>query len=402
MNKRWSSLLLGLLLGLGGGTGAVRAQSVEGVDLPTYDTKYYVIHTDLTGDALREAKLRMTKMAEEYRARTRGFFGAADQKLPFYLFRKAKDYYATGVPEESAGVFTGSVLLALAGEKTDLQTWHTIQHEGFHQYVYSVIGSSLPIWLNEGLAEYFGEGLFTGDGFVTGLVPPWRLARVQKTLKAGDFVPLRSMMNLPTDEWNAKLSVNNYDQAWSMVQFLAHADDGRYQRAFGAFIADVGRGKQWPIAWRDHLGDIEAFEARWKAYWSQLPEDPTAALYGKAAAEILTSFLGRAHAQNQHFDSYADFAKALVDEKVRCNPNDWLPPSLGRDGVGLARTVGTWSLEPGVRGRPPRLLLRMKDGTQVIGSFTIGRDGTVDHVLATIETPRRRGTTTTTPRTLGH
>jgi hypothetical protein len=279
MNKLWSSSSLpGLLLCLAHATGTARAQSVEGVDLPTYDTKYYAIHTDLTGDALREAKLRMTKMAEEYRARTRGFFGAADQKLPFYLFRHAKDYYATGVPEESAGVFTGTVLLALAGEKTDLQTWHTIQHEGFHQYVYSVIGSNLPIWLNEGLAEYFGEGLFTGDAFVTGLIPPWRLARVQKTLKAGDFVPLRSMMNLPTDEWNAKLSVNNYDQAWSMVQFLAHADDGRYQRAFGAFIADVGRGKQWQIAWRDHLGDIDAFEARWKAYLSNLPEDPTAPL----------------------------------------------------------------------------------------------------------------------------
>jgi hypothetical protein len=57
MNKLWSSSLPGLLLCLAHATGAARAQSVEGVDLPTYDTRYYAIHTDLTGDALREAKL---------------------------------------------------------------------------------------------------------------------------------------------------------------------------------------------------------------------------------------------------------------------------------------------------------------------------------------------------------
>ena len=34
----------------------------------------------------------------------------------------------------------------------------------------------MPTWLNEGLAEYFGEGIFTGDGFVTGVISPERLA----------------------------------------------------------------------------------------------------------------------------------------------------------------------------------------------------------------------------------
>ena len=29
-----------------------------------------------------------------------------------------------------------------------------------------LIGGNIPIWVNEGMAEYFGEGLFTGDGFV--------------------------------------------------------------------------------------------------------------------------------------------------------------------------------------------------------------------------------------------
>jgi hypothetical protein len=381
------------------GTAPAFAQSVEGVDLPRHDTKYYVLHTDLTGDALREVELRITKMSEEYRARTRGFFGAADRKLPFYLFRNAQDYFATGMPEESAGAFTGSALLALAGEKPDLHTWHTIQHEGFHQYVHAVIGPNLPIWLNEGMAEYFGEGLFTGEGFETGLVPQWRLDRVRKSILAGDFVSLRDMMRLPTEEWNAKLSVNNYDQAWSMVQFLAHGDGGRYERAFVRFISDVGRGKQWPLAWKDSFGgDTDGFERRWKDYWSNLPDNPTGTAYGRVAVQILTGFLGRAHAQRQRFETFADFAKALRDETVRVSNADWLPSSLGKDGAGLAKALGTWTIDPGLKSQPPRLILDMKDGTRVVGTFATNRDGRVAQVRADVQASRAaRGPATSRP-----
>ncbi|HZZ44719.1 MAG TPA: hypothetical protein VFE58_17415 [Tepidisphaeraceae bacterium] len=366
-----------------------RAQSVQDVKFPVYQTKYYEIHTDLTGDALREAELRMTKMAEEYRARTRMFFGAADQRLPFYLFRKAKDYYATGVPEDSSGVFTGTALLALAGEKTDLQTWHVIQHEGFHQYVNSVIGPNLPIWLNEGMAEYFGEALFTGDSFVSGLIPPWRLTRVQESLKNNEFVPLKDMLGLPVEQWNAKLSVNNYDQAWSMVQFLAHADNGRYEHLFVSFISAVGRGKQWQTAWRESFGPIEPFEARWKSYWANLPPDPTGPLYGQVAMRILTSFLARSYTQDQHFNTYSDFATALNSNKVQIPPDDWLPPSLATDALGLAKTLGDWTLNND-KGALPHLTLILKDNTQISGYFTLRRDGRIQSISAPIEGKRLR------------
>lgn len=384
-------ILMAVVLLTGLGT-RVRAQSVEGVRLPVYNTQYYEIHTDLTGDDLREAELRMTKMAEEYRQRTRMFFPAAERRLPFYLFRRAQDYYATGAPEESAGVFIGSALLALAGDKADLQTWHVIQHEGFHQYAYSAIGSNLPIWLNEGMAEYFGEGLFTGEGFVTGLIPPWRLDRIRKALKAGDFVPLHDMMNLPTEQWNAKLSVNNYDQAWSMVQFLARGDDGRYQRPFTTFIAQVGRGKPWQKAWQDNFGDINLFEKRWKDYWTHLPDDPTQDLYAQTAMRILTSFLGRAYDQHQQFTGFTDFSKALHKQSIQIAAGEWLPPALGSDGLDLAKTLGSWTLEPGLLGQPPHLSLVMKDGTRMTGRFTLSSQG-VPLVHADIERATKHAAT---------
>lgn len=368
-------------------SGALPTNGLPDVDLPSYDTRYYVIHTDLTGDALREVELRMTRMAEEYRARTRGFFGSADRKLPFYLFRRARDYYATGAPEESAGVFTGTALLAVAEEKTDLRTWHTIQHEGFHQYADAVIGSKLPTWANEGLAEYFGEAIFTGDGFVSGVIPQWRLDRIRKTFEAGEFMPLREMMDLALSEWNAGLSTRNYDQAWSMVQFLAHGDDGRYQDAFAAFLREIGRGKSWQVAWREQFGDVDAFETRWKRYWTSLPDDPTAPLYGRIAAEILTAFFARSYAQRQTFDSFEQFAAAADKGLLRASREDWLPPSLAGDGVRLGRELGTWSIQPDSPGRPPRLVLAMPDGIRVTGRFTL-RGARVARVQADVARPR--------------
>ncbi len=121
--------------------------------LKTYQSPYYVIHTDLDIDAAREAAVRTMAMAEEYHRRTRGFSGVIRSKLPFYLYRRAEDYHRAGGPAGSVGAFTGGRLMALAGERPGKRTWHTLQHEGFHQFAYAVIGGHIPsgstrVWLS--------------------------------------------------------------------------------------------------------------------------------------------------------------------------------------------------------------------------------------------------------------
>src|SRR3954462_296616 len=81
------------------------AQRTSAKPMAEYQTPYYVIHTDLTGDQLKEAALRMTKMAEEYHNRTRTFAGSINQKLPFFLFSREQDYFDAGGMAGSAGVF---------------------------------------------------------------------------------------------------------------------------------------------------------------------------------------------------------------------------------------------------------------------------------------------------------
>src|SRR5439155_8711537 len=134
------------------------------------------------------------------------------ERFPLYLYRSQDDYTAAGGPPGTAGAFVysgtgGARLMVVAGDTPTLQTWHLVQHEGFHQYARAAIGRKLPIWLDEGLAEYFGEAIFTGDGYVTGIIPSWRLQRLRTELASGAFAPLPQFIKLSDEQWNADPSV---------------------------------------------------------------------------------------------------------------------------------------------------------------------------------------------------
>jgi hypothetical protein len=349
----------------GGGTAAK-------ANLRTYETPYYTIHTDLPIEQVREAAVRLTAMAEEYHRRTRDFAGTIRRRLPFYLFSKAEDYHAAGGRKGSAGLYLGGKgLMALA---CGPRTWHVVQHEGFHQFAHRAIGGELPIWANEGLAEYFGHGIWTGDGFVTGVIPPYRLKRVQDHIRANRLLPFPEMLAMSYEGWRSKLASRNYDQAWSMVHFLVHADDGKYRSAFGAFLGDISAGRSYRDAFVERFGrNVEAFQKKHAHWWLGLTEEATADLHTKALVATLTSYLARARLLRLKLDSVEDFFAAAREGRIRIDaarhPRYWLPPSLLTAALEKAKTHGGWSLD--TSASLPRLVLRTADGTTYTGSFAL-------------------------------
>ena len=361
---------LGLVIALGALAVAPAVAQSRTPKLKTYETKYYSLHTDLDAETVQEATLRITLMAEEYRARTQGLAGTVKERLPFYLFKDRKDYEAAGGPKGTDGMFTGDKLVALANARHPELTWRVVQHEGFHQFVLAAIGPKLPIWANEGLAEYFGQGLFTGDQFIVGLIPPGRLERIKTGIAQRRFKSLRDMMKMPLEEWNVDFKAENYDLAWSMVHFLAMAEDGKYQRAFVDFLADVSRQTDWDQAWTKRFGkNVDTFQQRWATYWTDLPDNPTADLYTQAIASTLTSFYARAFSQRQYFDKIEQFFATAEAGKLKADRRDWLPPSLLHDALAVAPQLGEWWLDhkPGQR----LLLCRTNAGTVLEGSFKL-------------------------------
>lgn len=367
--------------------------SVAGAaEIEKYEGRYYIIHTDLKGDDLREAELRMAKMAEEYHNRTKEFSGQVNEKFPFYLFRKEEDYFAAGGKRGSGGFFdsNNNTLMAIAGEEVTADTWSTVQHEGFHQFAKNVIGGSLPVWVNEGLAEYFGEGVFTGDGFITGVIPPQRLKRIRAQMRSNEFRPIREVMFLAHADWNKELTLANYDQAWSMVHFLAHAENGRYQGAFVSFMRAIGSGQKWERAWLAHFGPADGFEQKWKDYWLRLPENPTAYLYHRAMMQVITGALARATAKKQTFANFDELLEAARSKSLQMDDRDWLPPTLVASAFKRAAAMrekgSNFTLNAGRAGRLPTILCAANDGTRLLGRFTIQSD---QLVKVTVEQPSR-------------
>jgi hypothetical protein len=340
----------------------------------TFDTPHYMLKTDIPDEYAREADLRMTRMFEEYTRRTASFANAFSGKFPFIMYENKEDYYKAGALGGSAGEFDGSKLMAIAGSKSTPEVWHTVQHEGFHQFAAMTIRARLPVWLNEGLAEFFGEAIWTGDNFVSGYIPPFRLKLVKKAIteKKWKFAEMLAMSN---EEWNAKLTYDNYTQAWAMTHFLAKGDNDKYQRAFSMYINLMNKGQSPNDAWAIVFGrDVKGFQEKCEKWWMGLPDDPTADLLEKAEVQSLTSILARAELQGQKFSSFDEFLEKGRPTDLKLNRDMWLPPDFVETAVKRAPKVGKWTLEappPKTRGQIPKLICETKDGETYTGTFVL-------------------------------
>ena len=368
--------------------------AAEGV-MSKYESQYYTIHTDLDIWKVREANVRMTAMFDEYRSRTKGFSRQIRSRLPFYMFGNPADYYAAGGMPGSAGVFMGKRMMVLASERSRNVMWRVVQHEAWHQFVYYVISQNMPIWVNEGMAEYFGHGIWTGDNLVTGVIPPERLKRVKKMISEKKTLHIMHMMLMSHADWNAALAKRNYDQAWSMVHFLAHADNGKYQKPFSAFIRDISAGRKWTESFVARFGGgVSGFERRYAQWWLALPDDPTRDRYVTATVQTLTSYLARAHNMKQKFADVKAFFEIAGTGKLKCqHPQQWLPPELLKKALADANKIkpSEWSLVAG-RGRNsgPRLVLKTPDGTVYTGLFVLRAKDT-PKVTVNVKHPGKSG-----------
>ncbi|MDP7162566.1 MAG: DUF1570 domain-containing protein [Phycisphaerae bacterium] len=350
-----------------------------GKKLPEYKTKYYVLYTDLDRDMKREAAARITAMAEEYYNRTKSFSGVIRRRFSLYLYRNREDYARhPGIIKGSAGIYNGKSLVATAPPPGG--SWGVVQHEGFHQFADKMIRGRMPIWLNEGLAEYFGGGIWTGDDLVVGVIPPWRLARLKKLIQAVQLLTMDRMLTMSHREWNEEPASRNYDQAWSMVHFLVHAENGKYQKALSAYIRDMSRRQVPTLAFAKRFGrNLKAFRKSYAKWWTEQPKTPTVGLYEEIKVRVLAGFLARAQYTRKWFKNSAEFFQAaedgtfdnILNDVGRQNQRLWLPPSLLVKGIRSAGDPKRWSLTK----KGPRQELRYagSDGMVFTGTFTIQR-----------------------------
>jgi hypothetical protein len=253
-------------------------------DLPKDETETYAKHLDLFYQEYAKRFAHLPQQAPE---------------VPFVLmFSRERDYLdvlrntyginATG----SGGMFfmspRGAALAFFVESLPRTRVFHVIQHEGFHQYAFSRFTNTLPMWVNEGLAEFFGESVVVDGRVILGQASPGPVEAIKRAIDRGTTIEFLRLLRMTSDEWNSNVAAGNasiqYMQSWSMIQFLGTAEDGRYQPRFEGYLKLIHAGMPSERAFVQAFGtnDIASFEKAWKD-WAKTTQ-PTA--FGTAAMRL--------------------------------------------------------------------------------------------------------------------
>ncbi len=347
--------------------------------LKQYPTRYYTVYSDLPTDDAQAAIAHITAVAEFFNELTKPYGGGKiTTKYDVFVILDNKIYPAVG--GEAYGCAWADRLCAHITKEFAFETWHVIQHEMLHQFVHAIASWDVAPWMDEGLSEYYGEGLWTGDGVSAGVFPAHRFKRCIPSYSQGKFKPFKDIIAFKP--WPS--GVDNYDQALAMVHFFMNAQNGKYQKAVISYIKMTAAKAPPDVAFaRCFGGNIGAVEKEFVQYVKNDLPKISERSYAKATVATLTSYLGRAWSQRQNFATFDEFLAAAKDGSLKKHPKQPLPDDLLKDNLARAEKLKTWSLDVPEKGQP-KLVLTLDDGTLMTGTFRL-KNTRVDEVKVDVK-----------------
>jgi TonB family protein len=114
---------------------------------------------------------------------------------------------------------------------------NVVYHELSHYFVSRGLASK-PIWLNEGLSEYFATAEIRDTEVALGAIPPERLQR----LRTSSLIPLREFFLVDTNSpyYNESDKAGGfYAEAWAFVHYMMH---GEHAAQFKQYLEALMKG----------------------------------------------------------------------------------------------------------------------------------------------------------------
>ena len=283
----------------------------ESPDFHVVQATHYFVHTGIGDDPLvADLARRLDVMYDQYCLALSDFKPPADAPpFPVYLFDLEKNdlAFTDYAGKNTSGLFVGgprSFLTSFLDANGRDQLRRTLQHEAFHQFAYFNVSRRLPIWLNEGLAQVFEEGIWTGRDFLLGQVPPHRTRQLQSDVKRHRLVPFDKVFHVTPEQWGNTLRHNlddgntEYGQAWAMAHFLKFGPDRAYHDRLAALLAKLHEDPAADLvdATTAALGDTPQFQRAFEAWASRLQPTPEATLLERQ--DTLGDFLPNARSED--------------------------------------------------------------------------------------------------------
>jgi TPR repeat protein len=150
------------------------------------------------------------------------------------------------------------------------ETWDNPYLVVFHEYVHLVLRlnfGSLPAWLNEGLAEFWGNTIIDGERVYEGRHVPYHL----QTLRQRPALPLAALFAVEHGSREASdhdRATIFYAESWALVHYLVVGSEAR-RGQINRFASLLQSGRPAADAAREAFGDIEALDRELRSYVRQ-------------------------------------------------------------------------------------------------------------------------------------
>jgi tetratricopeptide (TPR) repeat protein len=237
------------------------------------ETPLYVVETTISSKAAADMAQRLVV----YRRYLEKAFPLQLKEAPppsrVWIFDSEDEYHqfastlATGM-DGSLGLFHRlNKTLLLTSKVSAETTQHILFHEGFHQYLDLAV-SQAPIWMNEGLAEYFGSTTFD----VTGKPAEGGMVAMRLPDLRGPLVPIDKLIRMPPGVYmHPQNASRHYAQSWALVHYLKQGGNASATRLFDLYCAAIIAGRSHADAYlmsfgRDGGGELAGIETDFTNY----------------------------------------------------------------------------------------------------------------------------------------
>lgn len=204
------------------------------------------------------------------------------KRLPVLIFKDYREFLTkTGIPPGVGGFYItdGSERVYTFHGTFGLTqtTYNVLAHEGTHQFQGRVLGNlrTLPNWIIEGLAVYFGDGSkidYRKKKIRSGLIPRDRLLHLQEKIAKGTHETLDSLISIPPSQFTG----SHYADGWGLVHFCFNNKKGQKlisQYWLRGGTRTVTRSDFTSLA-KKYFGSMEEMEEEWLTYIKGLKPDP--------------------------------------------------------------------------------------------------------------------------------
>src|SRR5271156_1376834 len=222
----------------------------------------FVVVTNAGEKEARKTAIRFEQIRAVFR---RSLEFANKQESPVITILAVKDeesvkallpeYWVKG-HAHPAGMFLDNTNLYFAVVQLDapgLNPYTTIYHEYFHSLTAPYF-PNLPVWVSEGMAEFYGSTDILDSGVRLGQADPDLI----EELKQGGFMPLDVLFKVdygsPYYNEQNKISIF-YAESWALTHYLMVGDNSTHRAMLQAYLGALSKGATQEQAAAQSFGD---------------------------------------------------------------------------------------------------------------------------------------------------